>query len=107
MRIARLVQENKVSLKAAREKILPEVMQKGVDPEMVMNEKGLAQVSDDLALQQWITESIKDNPKVVQDFKSGKESAAMFLVGQVMKKSQGKANPGKVKDLLLAKLKEV
>ena len=104
--IVHLVEQNKVSLQVAKDKILPEVMQEGTDPEKVMNKKGLTQVSNDDALQQWITEAMKDNPKVVQDFKSGKENAAMFLVGQVMRKSKGKANPGKVKDLLWVKLKE-
>ncbi len=102
-----LVQENKVSFQVAKEKILPEVIEKGLNPINVMDEKGLAQVSDDGAIIRWIVEVIKENSKVVGDFKSGKETAAMFLVGQVMKKSQGKANPGKVKDLLLVKLKEV
>ena len=68
-------------------------------------EKGLVQVSDDNALEGWIAEAITANPKVVEDFKSGKETAAMFLVGQVMKKSQGKANPGMVQDLVRKKLK--
>jgi aspartyl-tRNA(Asn)/glutamyl-tRNA(Gln) amidotransferase subunit B len=101
---AGLVQEGKVSLQAAKEKIFPDVIEKGRDPKEVMTEKGLAQVSDDSALEGWILESFQANPKVVDDFKSGKESAAMFLVGQVMKKSQGKANPGKVQELVKKKL---
>ena len=69
-----------------------------------MKENGLVQVSDASSLEGWIQEVIQANPKVVQDYKSGKESAAMFLVGQVMRKSQGKANPGKVQDLMRKKL---
>ncbi len=106
VQLFKLVDEGALSFQVAKEKVFPEVM-KGEDPTVVMKEKGLQQVSDDGALTQWIIEIIQDNPKVVGDFKSGKETAAMFLVGQVMKKSQGKANPGKVKDLLLVKLKEV
>ena len=71
-----------------------------------MREKGLEQVSDDKQLESWIAEIIQANPKVVGDFKSGKDSAAMFLVGQVMRKSQGKANPIKVKELMTQKLQE-
>jgi aspartyl-tRNA(Asn)/glutamyl-tRNA(Gln) amidotransferase subunit B len=71
-----------------------------------LQEKGLKQVSDDSALELWVQEVIQANPKVVQDYQSGKETAAMFLVGQVMRKSQGKANPGKVRALLIKKLKE-
>lgn len=104
-KIINLVSQGKASLQVVKEKIFPEVVEKGSDPETVMKQKGLEQVSDDASLAQWIVDAIRENPKVVEDFKSGKETAAMFLVGQVMKKSQGKANPGKVKDLLLAKLK--
>ena len=104
--IVRLVQSGAVSLQAAKEKIFPEVIEKGTDPKKVVEEKGLAQVSDDGQLQSWILEIIQSNPKVVGDFKSGKDSAAMFLVGQVMKKSQGKANPIKVKELMTQKLQE-
>lgn len=102
-----LVLRGVVSLQAAKEKVLPEVMEKGRSPKEVMIEKGLEQVSDDAAIERWIEEALESNPKVVQDFKSGKETAAMFLVGQVMKKSQGKANPGKVRELLIQRLKEL
>ena len=102
-----LVQNGTVSLQAAKEKVFPEVIEKGRQPEEVVREKGLVQVSDDSALEGWIAEAIKNNPKVVEDFKSGKESAAMFLVGQVMRKSQGKANPGKVQELMRKRLKEL
>ena len=101
----KLVEEGTVSLQAAKDRIFPDVIETGREPERVMEEKGLKQVSDEGSLEAWASEVIDANPKVVADFKSGKESAAMFLVGQVMKKSAGKANPGKVKDLLLQKLK--
>ena len=100
-----LVVRGELSLQAAREKVLPEVMEKGRKPQDVVLEKSLTQVSDDAAIQGWIKEALESNPKVVQDFKSGKETAAMFLVGQVMKKSQGKANPGKVRELMIERLK--
>ncbi len=101
-----LVQSGQMSLQAAKEKVFSEVIEKGSDPESVMKEKGLIQVSDTGALDGWIAEVIVANSKVVEDFRSGKETAAMFLVGQVMKKSQGKANPGMVQDLIRKKLKE-
>lgn len=106
IKTADLVQRGVVSLQAAKEKMLPEVMGTGSDPAKVLADKGLAQVSDDASLKTWIREAITANPKVIADFKAGKESAAMFLVGQVMKKSQGKANPGKVRELMLQTLKE-
>ena len=99
-----LVKAGEVSLQAAKEKILPDVIASGADPRELLKQKGLQQVSDDSALEAWIDETLAANPKVVADFKSGKESSAMFLVGQVMKKSGGKANPGRVQELVRQKL---
>jgi aspartyl-tRNA(Asn)/glutamyl-tRNA(Gln) amidotransferase subunit B len=104
VKTAGLVTSGAVSLQAAKEKILPEVIQGGADPKVILEQKGLKQVSDDSQLTKWIGEVIRENPKVVGDYKSGKDTAAMFLVGQVMKKSQGKANPVKVKELLIQDL---
>lgn len=106
-KLIQLVLDAKISLQAAKEKVFPEVAGTGGDPEEITKKMGLVQVSDEGALDGWIQEVLTANPKVVEDFKSGKETAAMFLVGQVMKKSQGKANPGKVQDLVRKKLKEV
>ena len=101
----RLVKEGFVSLQVAKEKVLFFVIDSGRDPRKVIEEQGVSQVSDDSALTEWINEVIIANSKVVEDFKSGKETAAMFLIGQVMKKSQGKANPGKVRELMIRRLK--
>lgn len=101
-----LVDGQKISFQAAKEKLLPEVLTHRKDPHVVMKEKGLEQVSDSGQIDGWILEAIQANPKVVADFKSGKDTAAMFLVGQVMKKSQGKANPIKVKELMVEKLNQ-
>ena len=104
---AGLVQSGEVSFQTAKEKILPVVIKTGTDSKKVLQDQGLAQVSDDISLEKWIREAIEANPKVVADFKSGKETAAMFLVGQVMRKSQGKANPGKVKEMMTRVLQSV
>ncbi len=101
-----LVDAGTLSLQVAKEKVFPEIV-RGFSPAQVVKEKGLTQVSDTGALEGWIVEVIAANPKVVEDFKSGKESAVMFLVGQVMKKSQGKANPGMLGELIKKKLKEI
>ena len=102
--MAQLVEGGKISFQAAKEKLFPEVVAQKKRPQDVMKEKGLEQVSDDKQIHVWISEAIEANPKVVADFKSGKDTAAMFLVGQVMKKSQGKANPMKVKELMVQQL---
>ena len=105
--MAELVESGAISFQAAKEKLFPEVVEQKKSPRDVMKEKGLEQVSDIKQLEGWIAEIILANPKVVADFKTGKDSAAMFLVGQVMKKSQGKANPIKVKELMSQKLARV
>ncbi len=105
-RLVALVEKGKVSFQAAKEKVFLEVIEKGLEPEAVMKQKGLEQVSDDSSLERWIAEVLSENPKVVAEFKGGKETSAMFLVGQVMKKSQGKANPAKVQSMIRQKLKE-
>ncbi len=73
-------------------------------PSEVIKEKGFAQVSGEGALSAWIDEMISENPKEVSDFCSGKDRLLGFLVGQVMKKSAGKANPQKVNELIRQKL---
>jgi len=103
-RLARLAMDNKMSFGAAKDKVFPDMAETGAAPEDLMKEKGLEQVSDDGALEVWADEVIRDNAKVVEEVRSGKETAVMFLVGQVMKKSKGKAIPGKVQALLRHKL---
>jgi aspartyl-tRNA(Asn)/glutamyl-tRNA(Gln) amidotransferase subunit B len=73
-------------------------------PSEMIAEKGFAQVSGEGALSAWIDEMISENPKEVSDFCSGKDRLLGFLVGQVMKKSGGKANPQKVNELIRLKL---
>jgi aspartyl-tRNA(Asn)/glutamyl-tRNA(Gln) amidotransferase subunit B len=68
--------------------------------------RGLRQVSDEGALIAAIDAAIAANPKVVEDFRSGKRQAAGFLVGQVMKATRGQANPGLVNQLLASRLGE-
>ena len=71
----------------------------------IINEKGLRQVNDESVLTGIINRVIEDNPKMAADYRGGKESALMALVGQVMRASQGKANPQKVKEILISFLK--
>ncbi len=71
---------------------------------IIISEKNLVQISDTGSLDLIIQEVIKENPKSVADFSAGKTNALMFLVGQVMKKSSGKANPKIVGDLIKRRL---
>ncbi|MFH1269510.1 MAG: Asp-tRNA(Asn)/Glu-tRNA(Gln) amidotransferase subunit GatB [Candidatus Omnitrophota bacterium] len=73
-------------------------------PSEIIKEKNLLQVSDEASLEKDIEEIIRENPKSVEAFKSGKENAIMFLVGQAMKKTKGKANPKVVQEILKRRL---
>jgi aspartyl-tRNA(Asn)/glutamyl-tRNA(Gln) amidotransferase subunit B len=100
-----LVENGTISLKVARD-IFPELYTTGKSPEQIVREKGLAQVSDEGALEKIIDEVIVKNPTQVEQYKGGKSQVLGFLVGQVMKASGGKANPGKANELLKKKLAE-
>ncbi|MCS6304092.1 MAG: Asp-tRNA(Asn)/Glu-tRNA(Gln) amidotransferase subunit GatB [Nitrospira sp.] len=101
--LLQMVDQGTISLKVARE-IFPELYNSGKDPEQIVREKGLTQVSDEGALEKIIEEVLGKNPGQVAQFKEGKQQVLGFLVGQVMKASGGKANPGKVNELLKEKL---
>ncbi|NQU18794.1 Asp-tRNA(Asn)/Glu-tRNA(Gln) amidotransferase subunit GatB [bacterium] len=77
------------------------------DIDTIIKEKGLTQVSNEGELEEFIERVLKENSQSVQDFLSGKENAIMFLVGQTMKLSKGKANPKKVKEIILRRLRDV
>ena len=81
-----------------------EMFRSGKTAQAVVEELGLAQVTDTDALDQAVGEAVRDNPKAVEDYLGGKETAVRFLVGQVMKASRGKANPSVVAELLRGKL---
>ena len=101
--LLRMVEQGTVSLKVARD-IFPEMYTTGKAPEQIVQEKGLTQMSDEGALSQIIDEVLASHPAQVVQFKQGKQQVLGFLVGQVMKGSGGKANPGKVNELLKQKL---
>ncbi len=76
----------------------------GGDPKAIVEEKGMAQVSDDSALETWADEALAGNPKAVEDYKSGNGASINALMGSVMKASRGKANPPAVIAMLKQKL---
>jgi len=77
----------------------------GKSPAAIVQEKGLAQVSDTGAIEKFCDEAIAANPGPANDFKSGKAAALNFLKGQVMKLSKGNANPALAGEILERKLK--
>ena len=76
------------------------MVDEGTSPKEIINRDGLIQISDEGAILDIVLEVIKENPQSIEDINQGKDRALGFLVGQVMKKSKGKANPGVVNKLL-------
>ena len=99
-----LINEGKISSSGAQE-MLGEMFATGGDPSNILDEKGLAQVSDEGEIEKIIEQVIENNPESVKDYRSGKEVALKFLVGQTMKESKGKANPQIAGEILKKKLK--
>jgi aspartyl-tRNA(Asn)/glutamyl-tRNA(Gln) amidotransferase subunit B len=84
--------------------LLPEMIISGKDPERIVQEKGLVQISDSSALEKLVDEVLSENQENVASYKAGKKGLLGSFVGQVMKKSHGKANPKMVNEILLKKL---
>ena len=84
---------------AAGKTVLAEMFATGKDPSNIVEEKGLAQVSDSAELEKSIAEVITANPKVVADYKAGNGNAMQFLIGQLMAKTKGKANPAVAREI--------
>jgi len=84
--------------------VFEEMFASGKDPDTIVKEKGLVQISDEGAIAAVVDGVIAGNPKTVEDYRAGKEKALGFLVGQVMKATKGKANPELVNRLLKERL---
>ncbi|WP_028841198.1 Asp-tRNA(Asn)/Glu-tRNA(Gln) amidotransferase subunit GatB [Thermodesulfobacterium hveragerdense] len=97
--LLKLVEDNLISITIAKQ-IFPEVYEKGVDPKKLVEEKGLVQESSEEKLKAICEEVIRENPAEVEKYKAGKKGLLGFFVGQVLKKTQGKANPKVVNNLL-------
>ena len=80
--------------------ILAEIWETGSNADEIINDQGLVQIQDENVLEEVITKVIESNTKQVEDYKNGKDKLFGFFVGQVMKETQGKANPQAVNDLL-------
>ncbi|XXM72250.1 Asp-tRNA(Asn)/Glu-tRNA(Gln) amidotransferase subunit GatB [Lysinibacillus sphaericus] len=94
-----LIEKGTISSKIAK-KVFKELVENGGDPEQIVKDKGLVQISDEGALLKIVTETLDNNPQSIEDFKNGKDRAIGFLVGQIMKATKGQANPPMVNKLL-------
>jgi aspartyl-tRNA(Asn)/glutamyl-tRNA(Gln) amidotransferase subunit B len=102
-KLVALVQKGTISGKIGKA-VFAEMFATGKDPAAIVKEKGLVQISDESALAKYCDEAIGENPQAVAEYRSGKERAIGALVGAVMKKSKGQANPQIVNKLLKEKL---
>lgn len=98
-----LIMDNTISGKIAKD-VFAEMVKTGFSPELIVNMKGLKQVTDTGAIEKIVDEVIAENPDNVAAYKGGKDKLFGFFVGQVLKKSGGKANPDMVNALLKTKL---
>ncbi|THG90623.1 aspartyl/glutamyl-tRNA amidotransferase subunit B [Alkalihalobacillus alcalophilus ATCC 27647 = CGMCC 1.3604] len=83
-KMIQLIQKGTISSKIAK-KVFKDLIEKGGDPEEIVKEKGLVQISDEGELLKMVTEVLDNNEQSIEDFKNGKERAIGFLVGQIMK----------------------
>jgi len=97
------ISDNTISGKIAKE-VFQEMWSSDKTADQVIEEKGLQQISDVGELESIIDKVIADNPKQVEQYKSGKDKVFGFFVGNVMKATKGKANPKQVNELLKSKL---
>jgi aspartyl-tRNA(Asn)/glutamyl-tRNA(Gln) amidotransferase subunit B len=102
-KLVKMMDEGKITNLIAKE-VLSGIIDNDADPEAIVEKKGLLCVSDEKELLKLVKEVITDNPKAVQDFRGGKGESLMFLVGQGMRKTKGKANPNLLKELFSKEL---
>ncbi len=102
-RMIDLINEGTISTKIAKE-VFEEMLQSGQDPDAIVERKGLRQVSDESAIEKVVEEVLQSNPGEVEKYIGGKEKLFGFFVGEIMKKTRGKANPKTLNDLLRQKL---
>ncbi len=89
---------------AIAKKVIEELFENPQDPEIIIKEKGWIQISDEGAIREIVLKIIEANPQSVADYKGGKDRAIGFLVGQAMKETKGKANPGMLNKMFIEEL---
>lgn len=97
------IDQGTISVKMAKE-IFAEMAETGKTASQIINEKGLAQITDEKDLNQIVEKVLKENSENLKKYLAGKEKILSLFVGEVMKKTQGKANPKLVNEILKEKL---
>jgi aspartyl-tRNA(Asn)/glutamyl-tRNA(Gln) amidotransferase subunit B len=104
-RLVELVDTDEITVKNAEEIVLRRMLDDGLAPDEIVDAEGLGKTDDD-AVAAAVEEAIEENPDAVEDYHSGEGGALNFLVGQVMAKTGGSADPGTVNELLRERLEE-
>ena len=103
--LVNMIRDGRISGKIAKS-IFQEMFETGAEPDLIMNQQGLLQINDDSAIEKYIDQVLENNQDKVNEYKSGKDKLFGFFVGQVMKISEGRANPGMINDSLKRKLSQ-
>lgn len=102
-KLIELINNNTISGKIAKD-VFPEMLRSNKDPETIVKEKNLVQITDTSAIESIVEKVLSANQKQVEEFLTGKEKVLGFLVGQIMRETKGKANPQIVNEILRNKL---
>lgn len=103
-KLINLINNKTISSKIAKD-VFEELLKEDRDPQLIVEEKNLVQITDTSELEKTIDKILKTNTKQVEEFRGGKEKVFGFFVGQVMRETKGKANPQIVNEMLIKKLK--
>ena len=102
-KLIKMVEEGKISNKQARE-LFSKMLENQVDPNKILEKSGIEQISDKETLRKVVIEVLDNNQKSIVDYHNGKDRVIGYLVGQVMKKTNGKANPTLVSEIVLEEI---
>ena len=103
-RLLELIDSGTISVRLAKEEVIPELVRSGKDPLTIVRERGLEQISDEKLLGEIVLKVLEANPKIVKQYREGSEKqkskAVKFVIGQVMRETRGKANPRLLNELV-------
>ena len=102
-KLIKLIKADTISSKIAKD-VFEILLSENKDPEIIVKEKGLVQITDNSEIEKIVEQVLAENPQSVEDYKAGKSNALKYLVGQSMRLSKGKANPKMINEMILARL---
>ena len=102
-KLIKLIKSNTISSKIAKD-VFEILLLENKDPEIIVKEKGLVQITDNSEIKKIVEQVLAENPQSVEDYKAGKSNALKYLMGQSMRLSKGKANPQMINEMILARL---